>query len=416
MLAAINGTPIKDVLDYQFHSYDADLMVTTKTEDGEWKIVSVRKGDGEDLGLQFPTYLMDKPRGCANRCIFCFIDQLPAGMRETLYFKDDDIRLSFLTSNYISLTNLTDAELTRMLRLKVSPINISVHATDPAVRTMMLGNLRAGRCMDVMRQFRDAGITMNAQIVLCPGINDGAVLERSMADLAGLWPRLQSVSVVPVGLTAHRDDLYNLAPVSPELAREMVAQVETFAARCLAEYGSRIFFCGDELYLRGDLPLPEEDAYEGYPQLENGVGLMRSFEAEFLDALDERSARCRPYIDPPLPFSIATGVASAPFLQDLLATAAEKCGKIEGCVYAIRNDFFGHDVTVAGLVTGQDIAAQLKDKDLGARLLIPKSMFREGEGIFLDDMTVDALAETLGVPVVAVDVDGGAFLGAIIPL
>jgi len=325
-----------------------------------------------------------------------------------LYFKDDDIRLSFLTGNYISLTNLTDEELERMIRLRVSPINISVHATDPSVRTMMLGNVRAGRCMEIMRRFRDAGIAMNAQIVLCPEVNDGAFLSGSMKDLAGLWPALRSVSIVPVGLTRHRAGLYPLKPVDQALARVTIAQVEEFAAACLAEYGSRIFFCGDELYLKAGLPLPDEDAYEGYPQLENGVGLMRSFETEVLEAIADVEPRGI------TPFSIATGTAAAPFLQDLLATMEQKCGTINGRVYAVQNDFFGHNVTVSGLVVGRDILMQLVGQDLGERLLIPRSMLRHGEDVFLDDMTVDDLALGLGIPVIPVDVDGGAFSVAIL--
>ena len=413
-LVALNGTPISDVLDYQFHSYDATLLVAVKTPAGQWKVASVQKDEGADLGLEFVDYLMDKPRSCQNRCIFCFIDQMPKGLRKSLYFKDDDIRLSFLTGNYISLTNLTDAELERIIRLKISPINISVHATDPGVRAMMLGNLKAGRCMAIMRRFRDAEITMNAQIVLCPGINDGAILAQSMQDLAALWPQLNSVSVVPVGLTRHREGLYPLVPFKPEQARDTIAQVERFAARCLAEHGSRVFYCGDELYLQAGLALPEEEAYEGYPQLENGVGLMRSFETEFLAALEGVASSKPPLQEAPIPFSIATGTAAAPFLQDLLKTVAQKCGRIDGQVYAIQNDFFGHSVTVAGLVVGADILAQLKGRDLGERLLIPRSMLRHGEGVFLDDMTVAALAEGLSVPVVPVNIDGGAFLETIL--
>ncbi|MCL2568127.1 MAG: DUF512 domain-containing protein [Oscillospiraceae bacterium] len=408
-LVAINGTPIADVLDYQFHSYDAALSVTIETPTGERRTVSVQKQEGQDLGLDFADYLMDQSRSCQNRCIFCFIDQLPPGLRETLYFKDDDIRLSFLTGNYISLTNLSDQDLDRMIHLRISPINISVHATDPTVRTRMLGNPRAGRCMELMRRFADAGIRMNAQLVLCPTVNDGAVLAQSMPDLAGLWPQLQSVSVVPVGLTRYRDDLCPLTAFTSETAHAAVKQVEQFAAECLTKHGSRIFFCGDELYLKSGLPLPSEDAYEGYPQLENGVGLIRSFETEFLEALESMD----PPHHSPAPFSIATGSAAAPFLQDYLATAEQICGKLDGQVHAIQNDFFGHTITVSGLVTGGDIRAQLQGRDLGKRLFLPRSMLRHGEGVFLDDMTVEELSAALGVPVIPVDVNGASFLDAI---
>jgi len=403
-LVSINGNPIVDVLDYQFHSYDSTLLVTTKTASCQWKSVSLHKEEGEALGLGFSTYLMDEPRACRNRCVFCFVDQLPPGLRETLYFKDDDFRLSLLTGNYISLTNLSEADISRIIRLKISPVNISVHTTDPELRTMLLGNLRALRCMEIMERFREAGLSMNAQIVLCPGLNDGEALERSMTALLGLYPALNSVSVVPVGLTRHRAGLYPLSPFTRELARSTITQVEAFAERCLLEEGSRIFFCGDEFYLLAELPLPEEEAYEGYPQLENGVGLLRSFQSEFEEAVETFN-----YPLSPAPFSIATGTAAAAFLQDLLTTAAGKCGKIEGYIYGIRNDFFGHMVTVAGLVTGRDLLAQLKGRVLGTRLLIPKSMLRHDEGVFLDDMTLDTLSEELGVPVVPVDLDGTSF-------
>ena len=407
-LTAINGHPITDVLDYQFHSYDAELMLATKTAEGQFKLCKVEKEPGADLGLSFATYLMDAPKSCANQCIFCFIDQLPQGMRETLYFKDDDARLSFLTGNYITLTNLTDRELKRIIQLKISPINISVHATDPGIRERMMGNKQAGRCMEIMRQLAAAEITMNAQIVLCPGINDSAALQRSMIDLADFYPHLVSVSVVPVGLTRHREGLYPLIPVTRSKAKATIAQVEAFAAECLKQCGSRIFFCSDELYLKAGLSLPDGAYYEGYPQIENGVGLLTSFQAEFLATLDWLK-------DPvdPAPFSIATGTSAAPFLENLLKTAAEKYGKIEGQVYPVENDFFGQFVNVAGLLTGQDIAAQLQGEVLGERLFIPTSMLRHGEGVLLDDMTTMTLSATLGVPVIPVEPNGEALLRAI---
>jgi len=408
-LVAIGGQPIGDVLDYQFYSYDENPLLTLQTAPGEWKMVRVEKEAGADLGLSFSTYLMDQPRACGNRCVFCFIDQLPRGMRPSLYFKDDDVRLSFLTGNYVSLTNVTEAELERMIRLGISPINISVHATEPGVRRWMLGNPTAGSCLSVMQTLKEAGITMHAQIVLCPGVNDGAVLQQTMADLAGLYPALGSVSVVPVGLTKHRGGCYPLSPFTEEGAEAVMRQVGDFADTCLAQFGTRLFFLADEFYLLAKYNLPVEAAYEGYPQLENGVGLLRSFHTEFVRAM----SGFQPPISPPEPFSIATGVAAAPFLQVLLATASQKCGMIEGRVHAIRNDFFGHSITVAGLVVGRDLLDQLRGVDLGARLLIPQSMLRHGEGVFLDDMTVEALSEALGVPVVPVAVDGGAFFRAI---
>lgn len=407
-LTAINGYPIADVLDYQFYSYDAELILATKTAEGQFKLCMVEKEAGADLGLSFATYLMDSPKPCANQCIFCFIDQLPPGMRETLYFKDDDARLSFLTGNYITLTNLTERELKRIIQLKVSPINISIHTTDPGIRERMMGNKRAGRCAEIMRQLAAAGITMNGQIVLCPGINDSAALQRTMIDLVTLYPHLVSVSIVPVGLTRHRTGLYPLIPMTRSKAKSTIDQVEAFAAECLKQHGSRIFFSADELYLKAGLPLPDETYYEGYPQLENGVGLLTSFQAEFLAALDQLEE----FIDP-TPFSIATGVSAAPFLKNLLQTAAEKYGKIEGQVYPVENNFFGHAVNVAGLLTGQDMIAQLQGKDLGEQLFIPTSVLRHGEGVFLDDMTTGGLAAILGVPVIPVEPNGEALLRTI---
>ena len=405
-LVAINKQPIGDVLDYQFYSYDEDPLLTLQSAAGAWKMIRVPKGAGGDLGLTFSSYLMDSPRACTNQCIFCFIDQLPPGMRPSLYFKDDDVRLSFLTGNYVSLTNVTEAELERIMRLGISPINISVHATDPDVRARMLGNKSAGRCLSMMTALKEAGVTMHAQIVLCPGVNDGDVLWQTMSDLAGLHPALASVSIVPVGLTRHREGRYPLTPFTAERADETIRMVHAFAAECLARLGTRLFFLADELYLLARRGLPAEEAYEGYPQFENGVGLLRSFQTEFVEAMCDFS----PPSLPPRPFSIATGMVAAPFLQVLLATAAKKYGMIEGRVHAIRNDCFGHGVTVAGLVVGRDLLDQLRDADLGARLLIPQSMLRQGEDMFLDDMTVETLSEELGVPAVPVPVDGGAFL------
>ena len=407
-LVAINGKPIQDVLDFQYYSYDAQLQLTTKTPEGDYKICLVRKEPGADLGFTFSSYLMDRPRSCANKCIFCFIDQLPPGMRKTLYFKDDDFRLSFLLGNYVTLTNLSQREFERILRLKISPINISIHATNPNIRANMLRNKYGGYCMAIMRQLAAAGITTNGQIVLCPGINDGAVLAKSMADLETLCPQLNSVSIVPVGLTRHREGAYPLKPFTPELAQATICQVEAFAAHCLRTRGSRIFFCSDELYLKAGLPLPSDEAYEDYPQLENGVGLLTLFETEFLESLQDLENPA-----PPLPFSIATGTSAVGFLQKLLETAAKKYGKIAGQVYAVENNFFGHSVTVAGLVTGQDLIAQLKTRNLGDRLFIPKTMLRHEGDIFLDNVSVENLSQALGVPVIPVNPQGQALIEAI---
>ena len=374
-----------------------------RQEDGTTRSVRIRKGEGEDLGPEFDTYLMDRARSCANNCIFCFVDQMPQGMRDTLYFKDDDARLSFLMGNYITLTNLSRRELQRICDLHISPINISVHATDPAVRRLLLGNQRrGGECLEIMEQFARAGIVMNCQIVACPGLNDGGVLQRSMEDLAALYPQVKSVSVVPVGLTRYRKGLYPLRPYTVDEAREVVGQVEAYGARCLGEKGSRIFWCSDEFYLQGELPLPEDAFYEAYTQLENGVGMLRLLEVELNGA-----ALGAPQNIPVAPFSIATGVAAAPFLREIIDRAAAKCHtKLDYQIYPIVNHFFGETITVAGLLTGQDLLAQLRGKDLGTRVLLPQNTLRHGETVFLDDMTLEELSQGLGVPVVPVNQDG----------
>ncbi|MCQ2438926.1 MAG: DUF512 domain-containing protein [Oscillospiraceae bacterium] len=398
-LLAINGNPIHDVLDYKFYAYD-ELLTLRFRDAGE---IEVEKDEGEDLGLNFEDYLMDNATHCANKCVFCFIDQLPKGLRDTLYFKDDDARLSFLTGNYITCTNLTERELQRICELRVSPLNISVHATDGELRARMLRNRRGAEIMDILRRFADAGIEMECQVVVCPGWNDGAQLQKTMEDLAELYPAVNSVSIVPVGLTCHRQGLTELQPFDAESALATVKQVEAFARVCLERCNTLLFYCSDELYLKAGLEIPPEEDYEGYPQLENGVGLLRLLEEEFRYALENEDER------PARPFSVATGVSAAPFLQKLCALAGA-----DARVYAVENDFLGHTVDVAGLLTGGDLLRQLRGKDLGEFLLIPLVMLRHGEGVFLDDMTVDQLSESLGVPVYPVDNDGDALLSAML--
>lgn len=409
-LISINGNTIVDVLDYMYYGSDADPELITEKEDGERISRRLIKPEGEDAGLEFETYLMDKPRSCANKCIFCFVDQLPRGMRSTLYFKDDDVRLSFLTGSYITLTNLSEREVQRVIDLKISPINVSVHTTNPKLRCMMLGNKNAGRGIEIMKRFSRAGIEMNCQIVCCPGVNDGAELKRTMRDLRKLYPHVWSVSVIPVGLTRHRDGLMPLTPFDRENALKTVAQVEKFADKCLKHNKSRIFFCSDELYLKAGLPIPEEDHYEGYPQLENGVGLLRLLRSEFSDALEERSGEQAAGT----PFSIATGVSAAPTLTELLGEASERFCGINGRVYAVENDFFGHTVDVAGLVTGGDLIAQLKGKELGNTLYIPDRMLRDGGGVFLDDITTEDVERELGVALKPIPCTGEALLNAML--
>lgn len=404
-LLTINGHEIVDVLDYRFFGYDPVLEITLERE-GCRRELHVEKEEGLELGLNFDTYLMDEPRPCSNFCIFCFVDQMAPGCRETLYFKDDDARLSFLMGNYITLTNLSEREAQRIIDLRISPINVSVHATDPKLRCAMLGNKNAAKSLDYMRAFAEAGISMNGQIVLVPGFNDGEQLQRTMADMAA-WG-FSSCSIVPVGLTKYREKLAKLRPVDREEARAVIAQVEAFAAQCLEQYGSRKFFCSDEFYIRAELPLPEEEAYEGYVQIENGVGMLRSLITEFESGLklEDEPVEATPY-------TIATGVSARPFLAELAKQAEEKLG-VRGQVLAIQNDFFGHTIDVAGLITGGDLIAQLKGRDLGQRLLIPVNMLRHGGDVFLDDLRVEDVENALGIPVTVVEQDGFDLLDAML--
>ena len=409
-IVSINGREILDVLDYKFFAYDRELEVCLRRPDGTRYTVSVRKDEGGDLGLDFESYLMDAPRACSNACVFCFIDQLPRGMRRTMYFKDDDARLSFLLGNYITLTNLSPREVERIIALHVSPVNVSVHTMNPALRCQMLRNPRAGESIEIMRRFAEARIVMNCQIVCCPGLNDGEELLRSMRELEALWPAVHSVSVVPVGLTRYRQRLYPLTPFTREGAGETLDLVEDFAEECRKKHGSRIFFCGDELYIKAGRALPPDEYYEEYTQLENGVGTLRLLETEFKSAVkmaDEPDG---------IDFAVATGVSAAPYLEELLQYARGSFPKLKGHVYAIENDFFGRSINVTGLVTGGDLIAQLRGRELGARLLISQSMLRRRELDFLDDVTLEEASAALGVPIYPVESDGFALCDAMFGL
>ena len=403
---SINGNKIIDVLDYKFFAYDSRLKVLLRRPDGSEYEVTVHKSEGGDLGLEFESYLMDAPRSCANNCVFCFIDQLPKGMRKTMYFKDDDARLSFLLGNYITLTNLSKREIERIIALHISPINVSVHTTNPELRCRMLQNPRAGESIEIMRRFAQAGIVMNCQIVCCPGLNDGEELLRSMRELEEMYPGVHSVSIVPVGLTRFREGLYPLTPFTEELAGETIDMVTAFGDECLKRHGTRIFFCGDELYIKARRELPPDEFYEEHTQLENGVGMIRLLETEFRSALMLSDA------PDGLPFSIATGVSAAPYFDKLLGMAKEKYGTINGKVYPIENDFFGRSINVTGLITGQDLIHQLRGRDLGQRLLISQNMLRREEMDFLDDVTLEQASRELGVPIYPIEQDGFALWDA----
>ncbi len=405
-LISIGGHPVEDVLDYRFFGYDRDPELELEAPDGSRRTLRVKKPEAEDLGLNFDTYLMDEPRPCSNHCLFCFVDQMAPGCRDTLYFKDDDARLSFLMGNYITLTNLTPREAQRIIDLRISPINVSVHATDPKLRSVLLGNKAGGESLEYMKAFAKAGIVMNGQIVLCPGYNDGEQLQRTMEDMYA-WG-FASCSVVPVGLTKYREGLSKLRPVDRETANAVIRQVDAFGEKCLAKRGTRLFFCSDELYIRAGLELPGEDYYEDYVQLENGVGMLRSLISEFEAGLrlEDRSVEASPY-------TIATGVSAAPFLRELADRVRDQLG-VQGQVAAIRNDFFGPSVDVAGLVTGGDLIRQLKGRDLGKRLLIPVNMLRHGGDVFLDGLHTGDVERELNVPVTVVEQDGFDLLDAVL--
>lgn len=405
-LLEINGHKIVDVLDYRFYGYDPETVLRLG-RDGHVRTVTIRKAEGQDLGLNFPTYLMDEMHRCANHCLFCFVDQMPPNMRPSLYIKDDDERLSFLLGNYTTLTNLSEREAQRIIDLHISPINVSVHATDPQLHCTLLGNKDAERSLEYIKAFCKAGIVMNGQIVVCPGWNDGDALRRTLRDLTD-W-QFSSCSLVPVGITKYRKGLAKLRPVDRDCAREIIAIAEEFGQENLRRFGTRRFFCADELFLRAGLSLPEEEYYEGYRQLENGVGMLRSLEQEFLSAmkLEEPDAASSP-------FTIATGVAAASFIRELMDKAKAYFPRLDAEVIAVENDFFGHTIDVTGLLTGQDIAAQLQGRVAGRRVLLTVHMLRHGETVFLDDYTVERLSHELGSPVRIVDADGGDLLDAIL--
>lgn len=410
-LLKINGRDIQDVLDYRFYMPDAKLRLTLLTGSGRQRRVTVRKAPYEELGLEFDTYLMDKQRSCRNNCVFCFIDQLPAGMRESLYFKDDDSRLSFLFGNYITLTNLTEHEVERIIEMHISPVNISVHTTNPELRCKMMNNRFAGQCLSYLHRFAEAGLAINCQLVLVPGYNDGEELTRSMEELAALYPAVRSVAAVPVGLTKHREGLPSLRQFTPEECCQVVEQMTAMGDRMLEQHGCRVFYPSDEWYIRSELPIPEADFYEEYPQLENGVGMIALQREQFREALADLADLAG------LPDGsrtvIATGVAAAPFLEQLIEETKEKLPALQVQVCPIRNDFFGETITVSGLITGGDLIAQLKGIPMD-RLLLPRNMVRQEGDLFLDDVSVEQVEEALGVPAIFInETDGAALLEAL---
>ena len=407
-LMAINSHEIYDILDYRFHLCEKKIKLTV-IRDGKTKNFRFRKEENDlDIGLEFATALMDEKQSCKNKCIFCFIDQNPPGMRQSCYFKDDDSRLSFLHGNYVTLTNISEREVERIIEMHISPINVSVHTTDPELRCKMLSNRFAGEKLSYLRRFADAGITICAQIVLCRGINDGAHLDRTLHDLMEYLPTLDSVSIVPAGLTKYRENLPKLELFSPEECRAVINQVAAYGDYCMQKYGTRVFLCSDEFYVRGGLPLPDEDFYCGFSQLEDGVGMLTSFKADALRELEfaEASERERAV-------SVVTGHAAYDTISEVARLCEEKHGKLRVNVIRIDNSFFGETVTVAGLLTGGDMIAGCRGKELGETLFIPRNSLRADGDLFLDNLSPEDLERELGVPVKPLEGDGALFVAAL---
>ena len=410
ILISINGNEIRDVLDYRFYLTERSVELLLKRGDGEYS-VAIKKGEYDDIGLEFETPLMDKKQRCKNKCIFCFIDQNPEGLRESLYFKDDDSRLSFLHGNYITLTNMTDSDIARIVKMRFSPINISVHTTNPELRVEMMKNKRAGEVLSYLDDFYNARLNMCGQIVLCRGVNDGEELVRSMRDLAKYHPYMTSVSIVPAGMTKFREGLYPLTDFSRDEAREVIRVVNSFGDKLKEEVGSRVFFAADELYLKAGLEIPGSDYYEDYPQIENGVGMLRSFMDEFNIGKDDISELLS--FKGKKECSVVTGVASYPFIKSLADRIMDITDKVKINVYEIKNCFFGESITVSGLLTGKDICEQLTGKELGERVLIPAACLRAGEEVFLCGMTISELSDKLNRQIRITENDGFDFIDAV---
>ena len=410
LLVSIGNHKINDVLDYRFYLTESEIDLTIKRGE-ETYIFSIEKEMYEDIGLEFETPLMDKKHRCENKCIFCFIDQLPKGLRESLYFKDDDSRLSFLHGNYITLTNLEKRDIERIIEMHISPVNISVHTTNPELRCKMMHNKRAGETLSYLKMLKDGGIEICAQVVLCKGINDGEELIKTLHDLAKLYPELSSVAIVPSGLTAYRQGLYPLEPFDKEASCGVINTVEAVNQEYFDRFGKNLFFCSDEFYLTAEKPLPKDEYYEEYSQLENGVGMMRLFETEldlFMKTLSDEEKQIKRNI------SIATGQSAYDFICRCVDKIQKSCRNVCCQVYKIQNDFFGHTITVAGLITGKDLINQLSEKKLGDELLISRTMLRSEGDLFLCGSSLADVENGLGVKVTPVMQDGAGFVEAVL--
>ncbi len=397
LLISINGEPIHDIIEYRFLLSDEYLEVEIQKQNKEVYIYEIEKDYDDDLGIEFTNPIIDKAKSCRNKCVFCFIDQLPKGMRETLYFKDDDSRLSFLQGNFVTLTNMSEEDINNIIKYRISPINISVHTTNPELRKTMIKNKFAGNLYSIMKRLADAQIQMNCQIVLCPGYNDKEELERTVSDLAKLYPYVNSAAAVPVGITKHRDHLPNLEIFNEKTAGETIDQVEQLHKKYLKDLGTRFIFLSDEFYVMANRKLLDYDEYEGFIQFENGVGMISKLEREIKDSLENLS---KDQISKTKKVSIATGHSAYEFMCEMAKYVMDKCPGVQIDVYKIINNFFGDTITVSGLITATDILDQLKDKDLGETLYIPRSMLKADEEIFLDNITLEKLSDMMGIEVV----------------
>ncbi len=407
-LLSINSNEIVDVLDYRFYQVNRKLTLEVADEDKNVRTIEMTKGEYEEIGLEFETYLMDKQHSCRNKCIFCFIDQLPKGMRESLYFKDDDSRLSFLFGNYITLTNITEHEIDRIIKMHISPINVSVHTTNPELRCKMMNNRFAGDTLKYLKRFADAGITLNCQIVSCPGINDGDELVRTLTDLENLGVNM--TAIVPVGLTRYRENLYPLVPYNKETAGQTIDIIEKMGDECVKKHGRRIFFPGDEFYLLAEREIPSPEFYEDFSALEDGIGMIAYLTDDVgwkLEELDADESLCHKV-------TIACGEGVFPYMKRIMSMINEKFPNITINTRAIKNNFFGGGVNVSGLVTGGDLIDQLRGYDLGDRLIIPSSMLRFENDLFLDDVSTDDVERELGVTLVPVNNNGNDLVEAVI--
>ena len=411
LLISINGEPIHDIIEYRFLLSDEYLEVEIQKQNREVYIYEIEKDYDDDLGIEFTNPIIDKAKSCRNKCVFCFIDQLPKGMRETLYFKDDDSRLSFLQGNFVTLTNMSEEDINNIIKYRISPINISVHTTNPELRKTMIKNKFAGNLYSIMERLAEAQIQMNCQIVLCPGYNDKEELERTVSDLTKLYPYVNSAAAVPVGITKHREHLPNLEIFNEKTAGETIDQVDKLQKKYLKELGTRFIFLSDEFYIMANRKLLDYDEYEGFIQFENGVGMISKFEREIKDDLENLSEDHKSKIKK---VSIATGHSAYEFMCEMAKCIMEKCPNVQIDVYKIINNFFGDTITVSGLVTATDIIDQLKDKNLGETLYIPRSMLKADEEIFLDNITLENLSDIMGLEVVPCLNEGKDFIDKIL--